>query len=84
MGAPKGCGRGRRIGRKASAGSSKPSFVEVALPDGAGRPATASDPEGAPGSGYEVALPCGTSIRLPADFDVDKVSQLISVVAWPC
>ncbi len=33
---------------------------------------------------YEVALPGGLAIRLPADFDPDKVSQLIAVVKAAC
>jgi hypothetical protein len=72
--------------RKTRAGRRKPAFVEVALPDGvtAGKIAKVSDTVGSPLDGYEVALPCGTSIRLPADFDVDKASQLISAVAQSC
>jgi len=42
-------------------------FVEVAMTD-AGMAA------------YEVVLSCGVVLRLPADFDPDKVSQLIAVV----
>lgn len=73
-----GGSRGRGVRRPASAGQNKPSFVEVTLP-GAG--ATGGSRTSAPGTareaGYEVALPCGTSIRLPANFDVDRASQLI-------
>ncbi len=66
---------------KQGAGRSKPSFVEVALAGemAVGRSSKVSDPGGARESGYAVVLPCGTSIRLPADFEVDKVSQLIQV-----
>lgn len=73
-------GRGRRAGRKACSVQSKSSFIEVSLPGGE---ATGQSMQGAGSgadpseAGYEVALPCGTSIRLPADFDVDKASQLI-------
>ena len=78
--------------RKASTGRKTPAFVEVAMPNGptAGRSANVSDlgkvsePGIAQASGYEVALPCGTSIRLPADFDVDRAWQLISAVAQSC
>jgi hypothetical protein len=79
VGWTRGGGRGRRNrgGRQVSAGSSNPSFVEVALPDGAGRSVKPAGAAGTREVGYEVAFPCGTSIRLPADFDVDKASQLI-------
>lgn len=70
-------GRGGRGRRKVSAGSSKPSFVEVALPDGVGQPAKAPNPDGMRGLAYEVALPCGASIRLPVDFDMDRAAHLI-------
>ncbi len=76
-GAPGRGGRGHRSGREVGTGSSKPSFVEVALPDGAGRPAKVPSPDGMPGLAYEVALPCGTSIRLPMDFDMDRAAHLI-------
>ncbi len=73
------------------AGQSKPSFVEVAFPGIGARSASKTSAPGAEGigghrsgcaghpcvAGYEVALPCGTSIRLPADFDVDRASRLI-------
>ena len=80
VGPPGRGGRGRRIGRKVSTGPSKSSFVEVSL---LGDEATEQSMQGAGAgsdpseAGYEVALPCGTSIRLPADFDVGKASQLI-------
>jgi hypothetical protein len=76
-------GRGRIAGgrvtrRRTSAGPSKPAFVEVALPGAAVTDgSSASAPRAVLESGYEVALPCGTSIRLPADFDVYRVSGLI-------
>jgi len=73
-----GGSRGRGARRPASVVQNKPSFVEVALP---GTGATGGSRASAPGTAceawYEVALPCGTSIRLPADFDVDRASQLI-------
>lgn len=79
-------GRGRRSGggRKATVGPGEASFVEVALPTLARRPALGADATGFGAAGYEVALPCGASIRLPADFDVDKASQLISAVSRSC
>lgn len=81
LGPTRGSGRGRRRAHRVHVGSSQPSFVEVSLPSGgagAGRPATQADPiAGRIDAGYEVAFPCGTSIRLPSDFDVDKASELI-------
>ena len=73
-----GGSRGRGARRPASVVQNKPSFVEVALP---GTGATGGSRASAPGTAceawYQVALPCGTSIRLPADFDVNRASQLI-------
>ncbi len=81
-------GRGVRGGdarRKASTGQKGPAFVEVAMPEGvAGRSAKVSGIGSAQESRYEVAFPCGTSIRLPADFDVDRASRLISAVSRSC
>ncbi len=78
-------GHGRGPRRRASAGQCRPAFAEVALPrsDATGEsivPASGSAQEAM----YEVALPCGTSIRLPANFDVDRASQLIHAVTQPC
>jgi len=86
VGTPGHGGRGGSARRKASTGQKGPAFVEVAMPDGvaAGRSARVSDAGSAQASRYEVALPCGTSIRLPADFDVGRASQLISAVAQSC
>ena len=80
-------GRGRNAGgrgtrRRASTGPSKPAFVEVALPGAAvADGSSASAPGAALEAGYEVAFPCGTLIRLPADFDVDRASGLIRALA---
>ena len=80
-----GGSRRNRRGRKAGPGSSsKPSFVEVAFSERAARPVSATGATGKSEVGYEVALACGTSIRLPADFDVERASQLIRAVAQPC
>ncbi len=77
--------RGRGPRRNPSKGPGKPSFVEVALPRevaaGGGRSSMAPATHGV---GYEVALPDGTWIRLPVDFDVDRASHLISAVARSC
>ncbi len=58
--------RGADAGR-ASSVARRRDFVEVAIP-GAGMAA------------YEVVLSGGVVLRLPADFDPDRVSQLIAVV----
>lgn len=56
-------------------------FVEVEVSNlGMAEAATAS----AGIAGYEVVLPRDVVIRLPADFDPDKASQLIAVVQSAC
>jgi len=79
-------GRGRRgqSRRSTSTGSNEVSLVEVALPEAASQGTCGLSATGIVGAGYEVALPCGTSIRLPVDFDVDRASRLISAVARSC
>ncbi len=78
--------RGRGDRRRMGAGQSTPAFVEVAMPKGVAtdRSARVSTLGGVPASGYEVTLPCGTSIRLPVDFDMDRASRLIHAVAQSC
>jgi hypothetical protein len=60
-------------------------FTEVMWPDrmlGGGAPIrTRSE---SPASGYEIVLAGGSLIRLPGDFDPEKVSQLIGLVAPGC
>jgi hypothetical protein len=34
--------------------------------------------------GYEVILPRGAIIRLPLDFEAERVRELLSVAAWAC
>ncbi len=82
VGPIRGGGRSRRkrVGRQAGAGSSAPSFVEVALPDGAGRSLAGREGAGDGELGYEVVFPSGVSIRLPADFAMDKAAHLIQAV----
>lgn len=70
--------------RRPNASPSKPSFVEVAMASGLDRSAQASGWDSTPGPTYEVvlhpyevALPCGASIRLPRDFDPEKATELI-------
>jgi hypothetical protein len=73
-----GCGRGaRRVARAA--------FVEVALPQGRSRSGLSSS--GTPretAGGYELALPGGACLHLPADFDVERIAQLVQVLARAC
>ena len=78
-----GGSRQNRRGREVRS-SRKPSFVEVAFPEGAGRPVSADGAASKSEVGYEVAFLCGTSIRLPTDFDVERASQLIRAVTQPC
>jgi hypothetical protein len=60
-------------------------FVEVALPGGVlASPSSTAVPTLAASWGYEVVLPGGRLIRLPGDFDPDKVSQLLRVVGSAC
>lgn len=80
----RGRDRRSRVGGKANVDSVAASFMEVALPASAGRPAFGAATTGFVAAGYEVALPCGASIRLPGDFDVDKASHLISAVSRSC
>ena len=79
-------GRRRRRRRSAAGGQREhAAFVEVALPSRvlAAGP-TSSISAAASAAGYEIALPGGALIRLPGDFDPEKVSQLIRAVASAC
>ncbi len=49
-------------------------FVELALPS---RPACA-------GLAYELALPGGACLRLPADFDAERVARLVHALVAAC
>ena len=63
-------GRGADAGRPSSV-ARRAEFVEVAMTS--------------PGmAAYEVVLSRGLVIRLPADFDPDKVSQLVAAVKAAC
>ena len=79
-------GRRRRERRSASRGrGGQAGFVEVALPGGVlASPSSTAVPTLAASWGYEVVLPGGRLIRLPGDFDPDKVSQLLRVVGSAC
>jgi hypothetical protein len=59
--------------------------VEVALPRGSG---FASSPHGAAvvssGHGYAIVLPGGVELRLPDDFDPERVVPLLQAVAAAC
>lgn len=52
-------------------------FVELTAPVSSMAPSRCS-------AGYEVILPRGAVIRLPVDFDSDRVRQLISAAASAC
>jgi hypothetical protein len=78
-------GRGRRRGPAASSRRRSAKFAEVVLPGRllrAGVP-TAVTADRSP-AGYEIVLADGLLIRLPSDFDPEKVSQLIDLVAPTC
>ena len=55
-------------------------FVELALPD---QRVSSGSPHGMPtnSSAYEIVLPGGTLLRLPGDFDAERVAQLVQAVA---
>lgn len=77
----------RRCGQRSASGSrdGQGGFVEVALPLGMlASPSTTPATALAGSCGYEISLPSGSLIRLPGDFDPDKVSQLLRVVASAC
>jgi hypothetical protein len=64
--------RGGRQRRTRSAG--RAAFVELALPSGPGRG----------GFGYELVLPSGACLRLPGDFDPERVARLVQALATAC
>ena len=66
----------RRIPRR-SRGRESVEFVELTAPVSSTAPSRCSE-------GYEVILPRGAVIRLPVDFDSDRVRQLIRAAAWVC
>ena len=66
----------RRIPRRGH-GRSSAGFVELAVPVSSA--ASSRCP-----SGYELILPRGVVIRLPVDFDSDRVARLITAAAWAC
>lgn len=80
---------GRRVGRERSSASGvqggRAKFLEVVLP---GNALDGGSPHSLPAvtraCGYEIVLRDGVLIRLPGDFDPDKVSALIGAVASAC
>jgi hypothetical protein len=73
-------GRGPILGRsrpRRPRGRLPAESVELALPVSSSASSRCS-------SGYELVLPRGVVIRLPVDFDSDRVAQLISMAAWAC
>ncbi len=85
-----GQGSSRQRSRRSPAGEAgeHAQFVEVVLPNPgrAARPArpTTCATASVGAVGYEVVLPGGSLIRLPGDFDPDRVSQLIRAVTSAC
>ncbi len=79
--------RRQRRGRDSAAGRRRgpAGFVEVALPRGV-LPTDSVPPISSCTSppGYEIVLPDGSLIRLPGNFDPEKVSQLIHAVVLAC
>jgi len=73
----------RRSAPRGGSGNDTAKFAEVVLP---GRVVTTGAAESAdrPRAGYEIVLADGLVIRLPGDFDPEKVSQLIDLVAPTC
>jgi hypothetical protein len=49
-------------------------FVELTLPSHPGRG----------GFGYELVLPSGACLRLPGDFDPERVARLVQALATAC
>ena len=75
----------RRRGPAASRRRAAVKFSEVVLPgrllrDGVPTPVTPDVPP----TGYEIVLADGSLIRVPGNFDAEKVAQLIGVVAQAC
>jgi hypothetical protein len=81
-GTDEACGR---RGRSTARGAGRTGFVEVALPSESG---FASSPHGAAavssGHGYAIVLPGGACLRLPGDFDPERVARLVQAVAAAC
>jgi len=78
-------GQHRTYGATASRRRTAAEFAELVLPDrvlAAGPPGAVTP--GMPPAGYEIVLANGSLIRLPGDFDPEKVSQLLGLVAPPC
>jgi hypothetical protein len=72
--------RGRRVDRRRRA-----RFVEVALPHGASLALASRGSSLAPTSNrYELVLPSGACLRLPGDFDPERVAQLVQALAAAC
>jgi hypothetical protein len=60
-------------------------FVEVALPRGSASIAALRAPSSVPTSdGYELVLPGGVGLRLPDDFDAERVARLVRALVAAC
>ena len=67
-------GTPRAGGRRVTRSARRAAFVELALPADAGRV----------GVGYELVLPSGACLRLPGDFDPERVARLVQALAAAC
>jgi hypothetical protein len=78
-----GAGIGRRVRRPRRAGRS--GFVEVALSRGSASVSTRRAPSSVPPSDrYELVLPGSVGLRLPDDFDPERVARLVRALSAAC
>lgn len=63
--------------RRQARGPRRATFVEITPPAGA-----AMKPE--PAAGFEVVLPHGTLVRVPAAFEARALKRLLAVLGRPC
>jgi hypothetical protein len=72
--------RERRAGRAVRSG-----FVEVALPGGSASATAWRAASSVPSSDrYELMLPGGVGLRLPDDFDAERVARLVQALVAAC
>jgi hypothetical protein len=76
-------GSGRRVRRPRRAGRN--GFVEVALSRGSASVSALHSPPSVPASDrYELVLPGGVGLRLPEDFDPERVARLVRELVAAC
>lgn len=77
-----GAGGGRRARQRRRAG--RQGFVEVALSRGSASVSTLRAPSRVPTADrYELVLPGGVGLRLPDDFDPERVARLVQALVAP-